>query len=168
MKLPKINYLYYIQPEKGFFLVYLEGNVPSSKTNRQLVIKDGKPISFPSTEARKWMKNAVDALKYIMQDQPPLQFQFPVDVFLYFIRKDRRRFDYINAAQTVLDALVKAGVLPDDGCYTLRPVFGGHEVNKEQAGVIICITNQNPLQRYAMASSIENLYSLLELKKYDI
>jgi len=63
----------------------------------------------------------------------------PYRIGFYFIRTDRRLFDYINPAQTVQDIMVNEGWIDDDNCDEMIPVFLGHHVDKLTAGVIISV-----------------------------
>lgn len=77
------------------------------------------------------MKEKKKFLKLIKGLNKPLHISF------YFIRSSRRKFDYINPAQTVQDLMVKYGWIEDDDIHNLVPHFHGYEVDKEKAGVII-------------------------------
>ena len=61
----------------------------------------------------------------------------PLDISFKFIRNSRRKFDYINPAQTVQDLMVKYDYIQDDNCVCIIPHFERYEYNKENAGVII-------------------------------
>lgn len=56
----------------------------------------------------------------------------PVKLEIYFIRPTKAKFDYINMAQLPLDMMQKAGLIEDDDCYHIRPIFTGWEVNKDK------------------------------------
>ncbi len=63
----------------------------------------------------------------------------PCYISFKFIRDSRRKFDYINPAQTIQDLMVKYNWIDDDNCTQLIPVFEIYEVDKENAGVYITI-----------------------------
>lgn len=65
--------------------------------------------------------------------------ELPLRVSFKFIRNSRRKFDYINPAQTVQDLMVKYEYIEDDNCEYILPVFELYEYNKENAGVFIKI-----------------------------
>jgi len=48
---------------------------------------------------------------------------------MYFFRRDKRRFDYINLAQSVQDALVDSKIIPDDNMTQIIPLFLGYKVD---------------------------------------
>ena len=54
-------------------------------------------------------------------------------------RKTRRRFDYINIVQNLLDCMVKVGILPDDDSNHVIPAFEPYGVDKENPRVEISI-----------------------------
>jgi len=115
--------------------IFIPFNVSSSKNSKQWTgkylinskatrayIKSSKP--FYVKERKKFLK--------LIKNLPK-----PYHVSFYFIRNSRRKFDYINPAQTVQDLMVKNGWIEDDDIFNLWPHFHGYEVDKEKAGVII-------------------------------
>ena len=56
-----------------------------------------------------------------------------------FVRKTKRKFDYINAAQIVQDMMVYTGWLDDDNCEILVPYFEKWQHDKHNPGVFISI-----------------------------
>ena len=56
---------------------------------------------------------------------------------MFFLRSSKRKFDYINPAQTVQDLMVKYDWIEDDNCDIIVPHFSGYRVDKENPGVII-------------------------------
>ena len=63
--------------------------------------------------------------------------ELPLRISFKFIRNSRRKFDYINPAQTVQDLMVKYGYIQDDNCDCLIPYFEEYTYNKEKSGVTI-------------------------------
>ena len=61
----------------------------------------------------------------------------PLNISFKFIRNSRRKFDYINPAQTVQDLMVKYDYIKDDNCTCIVPYFEQYEYDKEKPGVII-------------------------------
>lgn len=67
---------------------------------------------------------------------------FPLKVEFTFYRSSKRKFDYINPAQTVQDLMVKYGWIEDDNAEYLIPSFAQYEYDKEHPGVLIMIKNE--------------------------
>jgi len=115
--------------------IYIPFNVSSSKNSKQWT---GKYL-INSKTTREYIKNtkpfyreAKDKfLKMVKGLEPPYHVDF------YFIRSSKRKFDYINPAQTVQDLMVKNYWIEDDDIHNLIPHFSGYEVDKDKAGVII-------------------------------
>ena len=78
---------------------------------------------------------------YFLQNRLKFKKMFnglpPFQVGLYFVRKSKHRFDYINACQILADIMVEAQWLVDDNADFFVPVFLGYETNKQKAGVYI-------------------------------
>jgi hypothetical protein len=65
--------------------------------------------------------------------------QKPYKIGLYFNRDSKRKFDYVNICQIVLDLMVAHDWIDDDNADEVIPVFLGYEVNKDKPGVIISV-----------------------------
>lgn len=117
----------------------IPGNTPSSKNSR---VYTGKHF-IASKATRKWVAETQTAfeeqkdnfLKELSNYSAPYYIEFK------FIRGSRHKFDYINPAQTVQDAMVKHGWLEDDNCTVMIPVFSEYEYDKENPRVEIKILN---------------------------
>ncbi|WP_319372188.1 hypothetical protein [uncultured Ilyobacter sp.] len=117
--------------------IFISGNVPSSKNSKQwtgkfLVMSDTCKRYIKTSEAEYVIKRN-KFLKALQGKEKPYKIGF------YFIRDSKRKFDYINAAQLPLDLMQKYGWLEDDDCHNVIPVFLGHEVDKEKAGMYIIL-----------------------------
>ena len=117
--------------------IFIKGNVPSSKNGKRWT---GKYLIHSKTtmryikESKKEYKNYTKIFKkYIKQFNPPYIINFK------FIRKSRRKFDYVNPLQTVQDLMVKYEWLEDDNSDCLHPVFEKYEYDKEKPGVLITV-----------------------------
>ena len=64
---------------------------------------------------------------------------FPLCVVFEFRRKTKARFDYINMAQGLCDAMVEANLIPDDSADYLIPVFVPYTVDKHNPGCTLRI-----------------------------
>jgi len=65
--------------------------------------------------------------------------EYPLRVSFKIYRETKRRFDYTNIIQGLLDAMVKADYLPDDSAEFIIPVFEKYEVDKNNPRTIISI-----------------------------
>lgn len=115
--------------------IFIPFNVSSSKNSKQwtgkYLINSKATRTYIKNSKPFYMKEKKKFLKLIKGLNKPLHISF------YFIRSSRRKFDYINPAQTVQDLMVKYGWIEDDDIHNLVPHFHGYEVDKEKAGVII-------------------------------
>lgn len=115
--------------------VFVPFNTPSSKNGRQWT---GKHL-IASKATQKWRKLS----KPYWKSEKPKFLQMiqglpkPLNLEFTFIRDSRRKFDYVNPLQTILDEMVAYGWIEDDDCLNVKPFFGTYSVNKLKAGVII-------------------------------
>ena len=112
-------------------------NVPSSKNSKQWT---GKFLVW-SKLATKYIKDTEDQwIKYSKNFS--LEFNNkpkPVKVEFLFIRNSRRKFDYVNPLQTILDLMVRYEWIEDDNADIIIPVFKEYEYDKANPGVLITI-----------------------------
>lgn len=117
----------------------IPGNTPSSKNSR---VFTGKHF-IASKATRDWVKKTADAFEEQRKDftnelkglSKPYRIQFK------FYRGSKHKFDYLNPAQTVQDAMVKHHWIEDDNCEVMLPVFAEYEYDKENPRVEIIILN---------------------------
>ena len=133
----------YINENDNFFIPY---NVPSSKNSRQIVWKDmggGKrrPLIIDSKTTRNYKKNTKKIYQLLAKQFRSIvdSLPKPVTIEFTFIRGSKRKFDYINPAQTVQDIMVEHEWIEDDDCNNIIPAFQPYQYDKEQPGVIIKI-----------------------------
>lgn len=117
------------------FEIFIPYNVPASKNNR---VWTGTYFVV-SAAVRKWRKNTdeywerykkefLEKIKYLRR---------PYFIHLTFIRKSRHTFDYTNAGDTVMDAMVEYEWLNDDNSDIATPVYGKYEYDKTNPGTYI-------------------------------
>lgn len=127
--------------------IFIPMNVPSSKNSRQIVyVKDKitgkkKPVIIPSKTHKKYYDGveqlyAANASKFRKQIE---NLPKPIVVGFRFVRDSKRKFDYINPAQTVQDLMVKFGWIDDDNADEMIPVFLPYEHDKANPGVGITV-----------------------------
>lgn len=83
------------------------GNIPAKKNSR---INRGDGMSFPSREFEDWQKTAIQNVR--LQTREHFDGHVMIELVLYFGTLGRADTD--NRVTSILDMLVKAGVLPDD------------------------------------------------------
>lgn len=118
-------------------MIFIPGNVPSSKNGRIFV--RGRSVASASCQkyykaSKEFWESKENKKKFIVMCKGKLA---PFKVQFHFIRNSKRRFDYINPAQTVQDLMVKYKWIEDDNSNYLIPVFKEFGYDKEKAGVYI-------------------------------
>jgi len=115
--------------------IFISGNVPSSKNGKRWT---GKYLIHSKT-VMTYIKNS--KINYVNNKEKFLNMienkEIPYKVSFKFHRSSRRKFDYINPAQTVQDLMVRYGWIEDDNCLFIIPSFEEYEYNKENPGVTI-------------------------------
>jgi Holliday junction resolvase RusA-like endonuclease len=131
---------------EGTIKFTLLGNTPSKKNSQSLVPaqkgKNGKKGRrggiFSNKAYGKWYTLNFGVRKAVSRRQEWEDLRKVMDSWgkpflmsMKFFRKSKHKFDYINLAQSVQDALVKAKIIEDDNCQVLCPLFEGYEIDKE-------------------------------------
>ena len=118
-------------------MIYLKGNVPSSKNSKQWT---GKKL-IPSKTVENYLeqyeiqyKLKANEFKELIKNKKP-----PYYIGFYFIRNSKRKFDYNNLTQLPQDLMVKYKWLEDDNADYIVPIGLGYTVNKAKAGLIITV-----------------------------
>ena len=117
--------------------IFIPGNVPSSKNGKRWTGKyliHSKTVMNYIKESKNDYINNKELFIDMCKDK-----EKPYTVSFTFYRGSRRKFDYINPAQTVQDLMVKYGYIEDDNCEYIIPCFEPYEYNKENTGVEIKI-----------------------------
>ena len=112
-----------------------------TKCNVVSSILGKRPVLVPSATHKKYKENSTGA--YIQNKQKFRKLlknsKKPYLLGLYFIRTTKGTFDYDNSYSTVADLMRDNKYIDDDSAYDVKPVFLGHIVDREAAGVIITI-----------------------------
>jgi len=121
-------------------MVFINGNVPSSKNSR---VRTRSGMMIMSKTCQNYMKQFGDQWKIIPDQFKNLQPEdFPISVGFHFVRNSRHRWDFGNICQMATDLMVKNLWLPDDSMDYLIPyclwIDGKHySYDKENPGVQI-------------------------------
>lgn len=88
----------------------IEGEVPSKKNSRRLVVAGSHLKSLPSKNYDTWHRDALWQLKKVK----PYVGEYPVSLTITIYPGTKRRKDLDNVASSILDTLVDAGIIVDD------------------------------------------------------
>tara|TARA_R110002051_G_scaffold22361_1_gene57973 strand:- start:183 stop:548 length:366 start_codon:yes stop_codon:yes gene_type:complete len=117
--------------------IFIPGNVPSSKNGKRwtgkFLIHSKTVMNYIKASKEDWLENLPIFQNMIEEKKLPYKIGFK------FIRNSRRKFDYINPAQTTQDLMVKYGYIQDDNCDNIIPSFGKYKYDKENSGVEITV-----------------------------
>jgi len=94
---------------------HINGRIPSKKNSRITNKKTGR--SFPSAKYYAWEKMAMEQIKCLSElPDKPIEKCKMIHVNIYY--PDFRVADNSNKFESVMDMLVKVGILKDD-CWTI-------------------------------------------------
>ena len=114
---------------------FIPCNVPSSKNSKRwtgkMLINSKNVMKYKDETENFWILEGHKFRKAVKNLEIPLKVHF------YFFRDSRRKFDYINPAQTVQDQMVRYEWIPDDNMTEIIPVFDGFEVDRDNPGIRI-------------------------------
>ena len=141
-------------------LIFIPGNVPSSKNSR-INTKHG---SFASKTVKTYLNslgiqsyssskklvkgyvNKPNLIENLREDflKQTSGKQLPLEIGFHFVRDSKRKFDFHNIIQVVLDLLTAHDIIIDDNMdcvipFALKIESKFYSVNKEQSGVWIKI-----------------------------
>ena len=125
--------------------IFIPFNVPSSKNSKQWTGKmliHSKVTRNYIKDTKKFYVQAKAEFDKLVSDRTGIEPSSILHIDMYFVRSSKRKFDYINPAQTVQDLMVKWEWIEDDNCDIIVPHFSGYHVDKENPGVIIKVLNQ--------------------------
>ncbi len=118
-------------------MIYIPGNVPSSKNSKQWTgraLVDSKVTRTYKENTELIYKLKKSEFHKLLEGLEP-----PYRVAFQFIRDSKRRFDYHNAIQVVADLMVKYEWLEDDNADCMIPEFIPYEYKKNDGGVKIYV-----------------------------
>ena len=119
---------------------WIPGNVPSSKNSRQWT---GKYFIVSKTVTKYRNDTKADFIRIAPQFKHEIKkYELPLFIKFTFHRGSKRKFDYLNPAQTTQDDMVKHEWLEDDNCEFIVPSFGQYVYDKENPGVYIEIDEE--------------------------
>ena len=143
-------------------LIFIPGNVPSSKNSR-INTKHG---SFASKTVKAYLNslgiqsyssskkivkgyinkpNVIEGLRESFLKQTEGK-ELPLEIGFHFVRDSKRKFDFHNIVQVILDILTASDIIIDDSMdfaipFALKIGGGFYSVDKNNPGVYIKILN---------------------------
>ena len=122
--------------------IFIPSNVISSKNSKSAYYNKAKGYSYVTSSKQSknyvsdtkldWVTNRNIFLELIADMEKPLKIEFQ------FIRKDRRKFDFVNMLQLPLDCMVKYEWIDDDDSLNVVPVINPEVLySKDTPGVFI-------------------------------
>lgn len=114
---------------------FIPSQVPSSKNSKvwtgKFLVNSPQTTRYKKETKSYWEKYVTDFHKTLEGKEKPY------GIGLYFVRKDKRKFDYNNVSQIVFDLMQDYDWIDNDSAYDVVPVFLGFEVNGLNPGVYI-------------------------------
>ena len=115
----------------------------SSKNSKRILFNKATGRSFVA-KSKQSEQNEKDLISFLslMRGQFAGMIkgkETPYRLHFKIYRQTKRRFDYVNIVQGILDSLVKSGLLEDDNADILIPVFEPYEVDKNNPRTILWI-----------------------------
>ncbi len=107
-------------------MITIYGELYSSKNSRTGITVNGRNVVLKSKNAQRqasvdfpYQLSAVrHTFKKMIQGKA-----FPLSIQFKIYRRTHGRFDYVNIVQGLLDAMVRAELIPDDDAKHIIPVF---------------------------------------------
>ena len=115
----------------------------SSKNSKRILFNKATGRSFVA-KSKQSEQNEKDLISFLslMRGQFAGMIkgkETPYRLHFKIYRQTKRRFDYVNIVQGILDSLVKSGLLEDDNADILIPVFEPYEIDKNNPRTILWI-----------------------------
>ena len=116
--------------------IVFNGRILSKKNNQTTIPKGNKRIIVPPAKYNLWEKDAIEDALYGIAPVPWKRFRCEMTLFA----PDLANADLSNKWEGLADAMVKAGVVPDDNYWLMSGVnliFGGLDEENPRAIVKI-------------------------------
>lgn len=119
--------------------ITLSGQTPAQKNNKQMALNRATGHMFPVSNpiVKRWQKAVAKELAMLYQRDT---FTERVQVNYMFYVQDNRRRDIDNMIASVNDAIVLAGILPDDNWQSMRIGMADAVIDKDNPRAELVIT----------------------------
>lgn len=126
-------------------MISIQGEIHSSKNSRQIFKnrRTGVPFVAKSQRSKEDERSFALQLATLRQqwawllnrhyEAGGVRFE-PLKIVFRFRRRTAARFDYVNLAQGLLDAMVKAEYIVDDSANYVLPVFVPYVIDRDNPG----------------------------------
>ncbi len=125
----------------GVVVITIYGELYSKKNSKRVFCRGGRTIVIPSEAYAKSEKdlliqlqaNRSKFIEMIKDKKKPLIIGFKI------YRKTKRKFDFNNISQGILDCMVKVRMIPDDNADEIIPLFVPYSIDKDNPRVEIFV-----------------------------
>lgn len=104
--------------EVPIYTFSLLGNIPSKKNSRKNIWKRGRVYNIPSKAYTTWENQKLIAMQ--KNKIPVFDFPIKLDITVYY--NDGIRRDLDNRLNSILDLMVKSGMIKDDNYFIVQSI----------------------------------------------
>jgi hypothetical protein len=122
-------------------MIVISGEIHSSKNSREIVPNNTGNAKRPYFLVKSKSAKLDETLFGFQLNSQRSEWEkmisgtkFPITIVFHFRRRTRRKFDYNNISQGILDAMVRAGYIPDDDADHVIPKFVPYSLDKKNPG----------------------------------
>lgn len=115
----------------------LHGNVPSKKNSLRRIMRGGRIFTVASEAHEAWHAEQIMMARAQWRGKQPLH---AARAILTFYPKTHHRSDATNKAESVMDLLVHAGILPDDNWFVVPEItlrLGGVDSDNPRVEIVL-------------------------------
>lgn len=114
----------------------LTGRIPSKKNSTRRIMRGGRIFTVPSKAYEDWQKEHL----YNLNLKKISLRQNIEEIEITIFAPDKRKSDLTNKAESIMDLLVDAHIIPDDNWFVVPKIillFGGVDRNYPRAEINI-------------------------------
>lgn len=120
--------------------IVVHGNVKAKKNNKTMALnrKTGKMFPMTDKATTEYMKDAIQQMKDQFEGLKISDYPINVQMVFYYPTKHRKDID--NSMSTILDCMVKAGVIEDDDVTHVNELyafFGGYDKDDPRVEILL-------------------------------